>query len=149
MSVARDYQKAVLRYWRSSIKMILHFFWPNRFDADPDWSEITVEELHIQLGSDDPPLLLDVRTAPEFDGTYENSKYGHLPDAVSIPMLELESRLDELEPYREREIVTMCPGGGLSLVAVEVLKDAGFTKVKSLKGGTDEWHKKGYSTTTD
>ena len=94
-------------------------------------------------------MLLDVRTTPEFDGTYENSKYGHLPDAVSIPMLELESRLDELEPYREREIVTMCPGGGLSLVAVEVLKDAGFTKVKSLKGGTDEWHKKGYSTTTD
>ncbi len=149
MSVVRDYQKAILRYWRSSIRMILHFHWPNRFDADPAWSEITMDELRERLGSDDPPLLIDVRTAPEFDGTYENSKYGHILGALSIPMLELESRLDELEPFREREIVTMCPGGGLSLVAVEVLKDAGFKKAKSLKGGTDEWHKKGYPTTIE
>ena len=149
MPVVRDYQKAVLRYWRSSIRMILHFLWPNTFDADPAWSEITVDELRERLDSGDPPLLIDVRTASEFDGTYENSKYGHIPDAVSIPMLELESRFDELESYREREIVTMCPGGGLSLVAVEVLKDAGFTKVKSLKGGTDEWHRKGYPFTLE
>ena len=148
MPVIRDYQKAVLRYWRSSIRMILHFLWPNTFEADPAWSEITVDELYKRLGSDDPPFLLDVRTAPEFDGIYENSNYGHIPDAVSIPILELESRLDEVEIYRGREIVTMCPGGGLSLVAVEVLKDAGFKNVKSLKGGTDEWHRKGYPLTT-
>ncbi len=41
----------------------------------------------------------------------------------------------------------MCPGGGLSLVAVEILEGAGFTNVKSLNGGTDAWHEKGYPTT--
>jgi len=42
----------------------------------------------------------------------------------------------------------MCPGGGLSLVAVEILEKAGFKDVKSLKGGTDLWHTSGYPTTT-
>jgi 3-mercaptopyruvate sulfurtransferase SseA len=41
----------------------------------------------------------------------------------------------------------MCPGGGLSLVAVEILEKAGFKDVKSLKGGTDLWHQSGYPTT--
>ncbi len=76
------------------------------------------------------------------------SKYGHIPNARSIDILELESHFEELEPYKDKEIVTMCQGGGLSLAAVEILIDAGFKDVKSLKGGTDLWHKKGYPTTT-
>jgi rhodanese-related sulfurtransferase len=43
----------------------------------------------------------------------------------------------------------MCPGGGLSLAAVEILTEIGFRDVKSLKGGTDAWHKKGYPTTIE
>lgn len=126
----------------------MHFFWSNTFKANESWSEITVDELYERLNSDDPPLLIDVRTASEFNGTYEHSNYGHITNAMSIPMLELESTLDELEPYKEKEIVTMCPGGGLSLVAVEVLTEAGFKDVKSLHDGTDAWHEKGYPTTT-
>ena len=60
--------------------------------------------------------------------------------------MELESKLNDLQSYKEKEIVTMCPGGGLSLVAVDILTEAGFKDVKSLKGGTDLWHKKGYPT---
>jgi rhodanese-related sulfurtransferase len=146
MSVPKEYIDAVKRYWRTSIKMILHYFWPILFKNK--WTEITVEELYERVNSDDPPLLIDVRTVSEFNGTYENSRYGHIPDARSIPMLELESALESLESYKEKEIVTMCPGGGLSLVAVEVLTDAGFMNVKSLKGGTDEWYEKRYPTTT-
>lgn len=63
---------------------------------------------------------------------------------MHIPMLELESRIDEIGGFRDEEIVTMCPGGGLSLVAVDILQEAGFGDVRSLKGGTDEWIKKGY-----
>jgi rhodanese-related sulfurtransferase len=42
----------------------------------------------------------------------------------------------------------MCPGGGLSLAAVDLMREAGFNDVKSLKGGTDAWFKKGYPTTS-
>jgi len=75
------------------------------------------------------------------------STYGHIPNARSIDILELESKIEDLQPFKDKEIVTMCPGGGLSLAAVEILSEAGFTDVKSLKGGTDLWNKKGYPTT--
>jgi len=107
-----------------------------------EWSEITVDELLDHINSDHPPLLVDVRPSPEFDGGY-----GHIPDARSIPLLELESHYEELEPFKEKEIVTICPGGGMSLVAVELLEKEGFKDVKSLKGGSDLWHEKGYPMT--
>jgi rhodanese-related sulfurtransferase len=90
--------------------------------------------------------MIDIRSAEEFNGT-GMSKYGHIPNARSIDILELDSNLEDLEPFKGKEIVTMCQGGGLSLAAVEILIDAGFKDVKSLKGGTDLWHKKGYPTT--
>jgi rhodanese-related sulfurtransferase len=72
-----------------------------------------------------------------------------IPDAILVPIFEMESKLDALEEYKDKEIVTIRPGGGMSLVAVEVLNEAGFANVKSLKGGTDAWHKKGYPMVKD
>ena len=111
-------------------------------NENPEWSEITIDELYERLESDPPALLIDVRSVEEF-----NNEKGHLPNAVSIPMLELESRIDELAEYKDKEVVTICPGGGLSLVAVDLLMEAGFTDVKSLKEGTDGWVQNGYPTT--
>jgi rhodanese-related sulfurtransferase len=85
------------------------------------------------------------RFTKDFNGVGYSS-YGHIPDSISIPILELESKLDELDSFKEKEIITLCPGGGLSLAAVEILTEAGFKDVKSLKGGTDAWYKKGYPT---
>lgn len=110
-------------------------------NENPDWAEITTDELVRKMESDPPDLIIDVRSKKEF-----SEGYGHIENATWIPMLELESRIDEISSYRDQEIVTMCPGGGLSLVAVDILNEAGFTDVKSLKGGTDEWNKKGYPT---
>lgn len=111
---------------------------------NPEWTEITIDELHERLESDPAVLLIDVRSVEDFNGGY-----GHIPGSLSIPMLELESRVDEVKEYKDKEIVTMCPGGGLSLVAIDILTEAGFKNIKSLKGGTDMWHQKGYPTTFD
>jgi rhodanese-related sulfurtransferase len=127
----------MIKYWKETLQIIWHAF----VQENPKWSEITVDELYERLESEPPALLVDVRSIEDFNGGY-----GHLPGAKLIPMLELESRLDELEEYKTHEIVTMCPGGGLSLVAVDILSEAGFKNVKSLKGGTDMWHQKGYPT---
>ena len=110
--------------------------------------EITVDELYERMDSDRPPLLIDIRSPEEFNGMDELTKYGHIPDVKSIPILELESAPEGFAAYRDRPVVTMCPGGGLSLVAIEIMAGAGFTDVKSLQGGTDLWHEKGYPTTT-
>ena len=126
------------KYWKTLVKWILRIH---------NLPEITVDELFDRLNSDDPPLLIDIRDVADFNGVGYTT-YGHILNALSIPILDLESRLEELVEYKDKEIVTMCPGGGLSLAAVEVMQEAGFKDVKSLKGGTDLWQKKGYPTTS-
>jgi rhodanese-related sulfurtransferase len=138
MSFIRYYLIPMIKHWRATLKLFSSLGKSEEFE----WSEITVDELFDRVNSDQPPLLIDVRSPAEFDGGY-----GHLPNARSIPVLKIESDIEDLEPYRETEIVTMCPGGGLSLVAVDILEKAGFKDVKSLKGGTDLWHQSGYPTT--
>ncbi len=135
MSEGKEVLGFILSNWKTLVRWVL------RIPAQP---EITIDELHTQLESSDPPVMIDVRSVEEYNGTDEIYKYGHIPGAILVPMFDVEDRLDELEQYKEREIVTICPGGGMSLVAVEVLNEAGFEKVKSLKGGTDAWKKKGY-----
>jgi rhodanese-related sulfurtransferase len=138
MSESEYFSTVIKRYWKTLLKWLLHI---------TGLPQITVDELYARVNYDRPPLLIDIRSSEDFNGT-GMSKYGHIPDARSIDILELESHLEELEEFKEKEIVTMCQGGGLSLAAVEILIDAGFKNVKSLKGGTDLWHKKGYPTTT-
>ena len=138
MSFIRYYLIPLIKHWRATLKLFSSLA---KSEASV-WSEITVDELFDLVNSDQPLLLIDVRSPGEFDGGY-----GHLPNARSIPVLKLESNFEELEPFKETEIVTMCPGGGMSLVAVDILEKGGFKDVKSLKGGTDLWHEKGYPTT--
>ena len=111
-----------------------------------DYPEITVDELFDRVNSDEPPVMIDIREVSDYNGT-GYLKYGHIANAISIPILELELKMKELDSFKEKEIVTMCPGGGLSLAAVDILREAGFTDAKSLKGGTDKWYKMGYPTT--
>ena len=129
----------MIKHWRTTLKLFSSLAKSEEFE----WTEITVDELFDRVNSYQPPLLIDVRSPSEFNGGY-----GHIPNARLIPVLELESSFEDLDSFKEKEIVTMCPGGGMSLVAVEILEKAGFKDVKSLKGGTDLWNTSGYPTTT-
>jgi len=116
----------------------------------PGVSEITVDELNDRINSNQSPIIIDVRDRIDFyaaEGSYR--KYGHIPNAKSIPIMHLSANLKELSSFKEREIVKICPGGGMSLISAEIMVKAGFTDVKSLKGGMDQWDRKGYPTTTD
>ena len=126
------------KHWKTLIKWLLRIH---------NLPEITVDELSERVNSDQPPLMIDIRDAADFNGT-GYSTYGHIPNARSITILELESHFVDLQSFKDKDIVTICPGGGLSLAAVEILTEAGFKDVKSLKGGISLWHKKGYPTTT-
>ncbi|MFW9904317.1 MAG: sulfurtransferase TusA family protein [Candidatus Thorarchaeota archaeon] len=128
------YFKNTIRYWRKTFKMM--FFYDRS-----EWSEITVEELLDRINTNQPLLILDIRTVNEY-------KKGHIPAARQINVTEIKSNLENLQSFKATEIVTICPGGGLSLVAVDILVDADFQDVKSLKGGMDLWSEKGNPTTT-
>ena len=128
------YVKSMIRHWRPVIKIILH---------KSEWPEITVDDLLDRINSNQPPLILDIRSAQEFNGAS-----GHIPNARSISITKLASNLEGLQSFKDKEIVTYCPGGGLSLVAVDILVKAGFKDAKSLRGGMDLWSQSGHPTTT-
>ncbi|NPD90494.1 MAG: rhodanese-like domain-containing protein [Asgard group archaeon] len=132
-SVMSYYVRSVVRYWQIMFKIIL-----NR----SVWSEITVDDLLERINSNRPPLILDIRTIQEFNGVD-----GHIPYAKSIALSKIKSNLKALQTFKEKEIVTVCPGGGLSLAAVDILVKVGFNNAKSLHGGMDLWSQKEYPVT--
>ena len=79
-------------------------------------------------------LLLDVRTATEFDGPL-----GHLAGAVLFPVQELEQRIDELNEHKEKEIIVICHSGNRSQTGTRILISYGFNAVNML-GGMKTWN---------
>ena len=131
------YLKNGFKYWRRMIKLFY------RLGKKYEFSEITVFELKESINSNKPPLIIDIRSTQEFNG-----ETGHIPNSKHIPIRELKSNLEDLQSFKNKQIVTICPGGGLSLIAVDLFLEADFQDVKSLHGGLDLWIEKGYPTTT-
>jgi ArsR family transcriptional regulator len=75
--------------------------------------------------------VLDVRPEDEF-------AVGHLPNALNIPLSQLERRLSELP--LDQEIVAYCRGPWcvLSFEAVAVLRERGY-RARRLEDGFPEW----------
>ena len=94
--------------------------------------DITPEDLSVSMSRGEDILLLDVREPYEFS-------LCSLSGARLIPLGELSEKMKELD--RERDIVAYCHVGVRSLSAVSMLRRAGFTKVRNLKGGIDAWSK--------
>lgn len=88
------------------------------------------EEL-INRVRDDLVTVIDVRPPLEYAA-------GHVPGAVNIPLDELESRLEELDPGQE--IVAYCRGPHcvLAFDAVARLREKGI-KARRLEDGYPEW----------
>ena len=101
--------------------------------AEPDYSglEISVEEFarERQTKGDDL-VLIDVREPHEWE-------ISHIDGARLIPLSQLPDRLGELDGHSE--IVTHCHHGARSMKALEIMRGAGFNKVRSLAGGIDAW----------
>ncbi|HXK33466.1 MAG TPA: metalloregulator ArsR/SmtB family transcription factor [Dehalococcoidia bacterium] len=92
----------------------------------------------IKLGH---AVLLDVRPPLEFQA-------GHVAGAISVPLDELEGRLDELP--RDRRIIAYCRGAYCLFAdeAVALLRKHGF-EAERLDGGWPEWLVEGRPVRTD
>lgn len=85
-----------------------------------------------QAWGDQSLVVLDVRTPAEY-------AEGHIPGALNIPHTELAARIAELSEARSRDIVVYCRSGNRTAQALEVLEDAGFTRLFHLKGDYLRW----------
>ena len=91
-----------------------------------EFEQISADDLRARLRNGEV-VLLDVRPRVEYET-------GHLPNAISIPVDELERRLSELPP--DKTIVAYCRGPYcvLSFEAVAQLRKLGF-KARRLEDG--------------
>ncbi len=97
--------------------------------------ELTVQQVWEKAESDTNVVLIDVRTPPEYNGTL-----GHLSGSILIPFSELNSRIDEIEEYRDKEMIMVCWSGSRSRRATHILRELGF-KAVNMAGGMLAWNK--------
>ena len=105
---------------------------PLQAPAPPE-GEIDPLEVKAKIDRHDPFVLLDVREPHEY-------QIGNIPYAKLIPLGDLPKRVNELNSADE--IVAHCKSGMRSAKAIEFLKQAGFTKLKNMKGGILAWSDK-------
>ena len=65
------------------------------------------------------------------------TKLARLEHAAHIPVVEIEHRLDELDPGDE--IIVYCHHGIRSAAVADFLRRAGYPKAVNLTGGLDLW----------
>jgi rhodanese-related sulfurtransferase len=82
--------------------------------------------------------VLDVREPDEF-------AVGHLPGAVNVPRGMLEFRIGELQPDGDAAILLYCKTSGRAALATQSLHSLGYTQLRSVAGGFDQWQADGLS----
>lgn len=93
--------------------------------------EITATALKQRLDNGADIQIVDVREDNEF-------AYARIPNSIHIPLGQVLSRMDEIDP--NRETVVHCKMGGRSARAIDALQRSGFTgKLANLKGGILAW----------
>lgn len=101
-----------------------------------DIQDIEPRELKEMLAAEKELVVVDVREPWEF-------KSGHVPNALSIPLGQLSSRLGELN--METPVAVICASGSRSQSAAGLLGQKGFKTIYNVLGGTGAWMQNGFA----
>lgn len=118
---------------------------PSRTNVDqlksPEIEFISAQELKAKFAKNQPVTIIDVRAS----GALAESG-NKIKGAIYVKLRRLRYRL-AFPPLknvpRDSEVVTYCacPSDEASLRAAQLLQDAGFKRVRALKGGWNGWLK--------
>ena len=92
---------------------------------------ITVEELKQRIDAGENLNIIDVREPWEYD----EFNIG----AQLIPLTTIPMHIEELRDHQNDEIIIHCAKGGRSGNAQMMLQQMGFTNVRNLVGGMEQW----------
>jgi rhodanese-related sulfurtransferase len=98
---------------------------------------MTAADVKAKLGTPQAPLIVDLRTPPEFG-------IAHLPGAVNVPLSELEKRLDEVRPAKGRDLLIYCLNGNRTRQAEPILYSNDIDDFYHLEGSLEGWLKDSY-----
>ncbi|MBF6608128.1 MAG: rhodanese-like domain-containing protein [Flavobacterium sp.] len=94
---------------------------------------LTQEQWAEQVKHDDDAVVLDVRTADEFNEV-------RLPRAVNIDIYKGQGFIDEVNQLdKDRKYYVYCKAGGRSQQACQLMNNLGFTNTFNLEGGITQW----------
>ena len=99
--------------------------------------QTTAEEVHDRLSRGEGFRILDVREADEIAN-------GVVPGARVLSRAHFESRVEDVLPDKDEEVVIYCASGNRSAFAARTLEELGYTNVSSMKGGFIRWKDLGY-----
>jgi len=91
-------------------------------------TDITAEELKERLNRGETPIIIDVREDWEYQET-------NIAGSRLIPLGTLPQRLDDLEEYKDQEVIVHCRSGARSANAKAFLQQQGFSNVRNMLGG--------------
>src|SRR5947209_510434 len=106
---------------------------PQAQDAAAASGDIEPAEVKAKQDRGDDFVLIDVREPHEY-------QICRIPGSKLIPLGDLPKRVNELDTAAE--IVAHCKSGMRSAKAVDFLKQAGFKRVRNMKGGILAWSDK-------
>jgi len=96
---------------------------------------ITTDELKKRMDAGEQPHLLDVRE------DYERAEFNI--GGRHVPLGKLQSmQLDDIEDWKNDEIIIYCRSGNRSGIATHMLEAFGYKNVKNLVGGMLNWQRK-------
>ena len=86
----------------------------------------------VTLVNREGAVIVDIRDMKDFSA-------GHIAGAVNMPFSSLDSRVGELESFKEKPVVLVCKMGQHAGAFGRKLKAQGFENVRRLSGGMAEW----------
>lgn len=93
-------------------------------DAEPPPAAEAAEAAHEPAAAPAEVLYVDVRTPEEF-------AEGHVAGAVNIPHDRMAARWGEIAAHRDRPVVLYCRTGRRSEMALDVLRERGFSDLRN------------------
>ncbi len=97
-----------------------------------NYTNVKGQEALDMINNNENITILDVRTPEEYEE-------GHIENAINIPVDQLESRLSELEQFKNSAILVYCRSGNRSSAASDILTQNNFNKVFNMEDGTGEF----------
>lgn len=95
--------------------------------------DIMADEMHERLQNGEDVARIDVREP------YEHEEFNI--GGTLVPLGSLPVSLEQLPEDKSLELVTYCRSGGRSGMAKQFLEQSGYTNVRNLVGGMNEYQR--------
>ncbi len=110
-------------------------------DSKREGEKVSVEPVALEISVGDVKALLDEQADFFLVDCREAEEHATASIAGSalLPMSEIQGRVTEIEPHRDRHVVVHCHLGGRSMQVTQWLREQGFDRVQSMAGGIAAW----------